>query len=506
MPEKKRININDAPKWFKALYILAPVAGLLLISLQLDNDFYFIYKTGEHIVNNGFPTTDFLSMHSSMHIIVQQWLSAVIYYYIYKALGTAGAIGFVILCYGLFCVLMHKLTRLITDNLFISSVFSFVADVLAAPMFERTRPQAMTMLLILLALYLLESFVKKGKLIYLCGLPLISLALINLHAAMWAMLFVFAAPYGVAAIPFKFKKIKQEPCCSFVKLAVCGIICFAVGFINPYGFEAMKYITTSFGSQEINKLIIEMQHTSLADAWGIVLFSVLAVFLCLAVVAKNKSFTTRFVLLFLGTTLMALMNAKSIAYFIVGGIPAFAYMFKDAKIMLTIDERKRDNKEKKKLAFLIVMFVAMIGVLGGVIAFQAGNAESVENQEEAEYRSLDKIIEILDKEDKEDIVLFASFNQGQYLEFHGYHPYIDGRAELFLKKNNKEFDYLKEYNDIRGARIYYKDFVDKYHFNYLIVDDAPSYLSTSLDNDGNYELVYKSKQARLYKLKDTKNG
>ena len=504
MPEKKRININDAPKWFRALYVLAPIAGLLLISLQLDNDFYFIYKTGEHIVKEGFPTTDFLSMHSSMHIIAQQWLSAVIYYFIYSKLGTVGAIGFVMICYGLFCVLMHKLTRLITDNLFIASVFSFVADVLAAPMFEKTRPQAITMLLILLALYLLESFVKKGRIIYLCGLPLISLALINLHAAMWAMLFVFAAPYGVAAIPFKFKKIKQEPCCSFVKLAVCGIVCFAVGFINPYGFEAMKYITTSFGSKEINKLVIEMQSTSLADAWGIVLFGVLAAFVCAAIFAKKKAFTTRFVLLFAGTTLMALMNAKSIAYFIVGGIPAFAYMFKDAKIMLSVDERKRNNKEKKKLTALIIMFVVMIGVLAGTVIHQANNTETAENQADAEYKALDKIIEILDKEDKDDVVLFASFNQGQYLEFNGYHPYIDGRAELFLKKNNGEFDYLKEYNDIRGGRLYYKDFVDKYHFTYLIVDDTPGYLSTSLEHDDDYELVYDSEYAQLFRLKDAK--
>ena len=45
------------------------------------------------------------------------------------------------------------------------------------------------------------------------------------------------------------------------------------------------------------------------------------------------------------------------------------------------------------------------------------------------------------------------------------------------------FDYLKEYNDIRGGRLYYKDFVDKYHFTYLIVDDTPGYLSTSLKHD-----------------------
>ena len=53
----------------------------------IDNDFYFLYATGEYIVKNGFPFTDMLSMHSSMKIIVQQWLSSVIFYYLYLRCG-----------------------------------------------------------------------------------------------------------------------------------------------------------------------------------------------------------------------------------------------------------------------------------------------------------------------------------------------------------------------------------------------------------------------------------
>ncbi|MBE6719278.1 MAG: hypothetical protein E7571_01310 [Ruminococcaceae bacterium] len=503
MPERKLVNINDMPKWFKALYILAPVLGVLLITNQLDNDFFFIYKTGEFVTNNGFPTTDFLSMHGSMHIIVQQWLSAVIYYFLYSKLGEFGAIAFVYVCYALFCVLMHKLTRLITDNLFVASMFSFVADVLAATMFETTRPQAMTFLLILLAVYMLECFVQKGKTVYLCVLPVISLALINLHAAMWLMLFVFAAPYAAAALPIKLGKIKLEPCCSFIKLLVCGAACFGVGFVNPYGIEAMKYIFTSFGYDEINKNINEMAKTSAANSSGTVFFIVLAAFMCLAIFAKKKAFSTRFVLLFLGTTLMAFMNLKSIAYFIVGGVPAFSYMLKDAEIKLPVDEKKpSDKKDSKKLRMLIVAFAAMIVVLVVALVTQAGNTQAPENEAKSEYAALDEIVAILDKEDKDDVVLFAGFNQGQYFEFYGYHPYIDGRAELFLEDNNKEYNYLKEYFDLEKGKIYYRDFVDKYDFNYLVVDNAMPYLSTSLEHDSDFELVYTSDYAKLFKLKD----
>ena len=57
------VNINNIPKGFKAFMLLLPLAGLMLIPYKLDNDFYFLYPTGEYIVNNGFPTKDFLSKY-----------------------------------------------------------------------------------------------------------------------------------------------------------------------------------------------------------------------------------------------------------------------------------------------------------------------------------------------------------------------------------------------------------------------------------------------------------
>ncbi|MBR3150021.1 MAG: hypothetical protein IKF64_07615 [Eubacterium sp.] len=508
MPESKRININDVPKWFKALYVFAPVIGLLLIPVKLDNDFFFLYKTGEHIINNGFPTTDFLSMHSSMHIIVQQWLSTVIYYYIYKTLGVIGVVGFVIICYALFCVVMLKLTRLITDNLFVASMFSLVADVFAAVMFERSRPQAITMLLILLELFLLESFVQKKKLVYLCFLPVISLLLVNLHAAMWAMLFVFAAPYVAASLPLKLGKIRLEPCCSFVKLLICGALCFAVGFLNPYGWEAMTYILSSFGYKEINSLIVEMAPPTLTSAWGASLAVILSAFVCFALFFKKRAFSTRFVLLFVGTLFMALLNTKSIAYFIIGGISSFSYLLKDAVVELKIDSGKtRTKKDKKKLLALVSAFVIMLGVLGGVIIMQpsADNSTVSENSSassgENEYAALKQMIKILDKEDKDDVVLYVGFDHGQYFEYYGYHPYIDGRAELFLKDNNKEFNYLKEYGELKSGELYYKDFVDKYHFTYIATDSKDTILQNGLLHDNDYEIAYKDGEDILFRLK-----
>ncbi|MBE6817131.1 MAG: hypothetical protein E7520_05440 [Ruminococcaceae bacterium] len=503
MPEKKMVNINDMPKWFHAIMILAPIAGLLLITTQLDNDFYFIYKTGEYIVHHGFPTTDFLSMHSTMSIIPQQWLTGVVFYYLYSLLGRWGVIGFIYLCYALVCVIIHKLVMMICDNLFIANIISFCSDLLLAVMFEKTRPQAITYVIIITELYLLERFVQKKKIIYLCFIPLLSVLQINFHCSMWIMLFVFALPFAAAAIPVKIGKIRQEPCCSFLKLLICGVITFAAGFLNPYGIKAITYLATSFGYSEINVLVKEMAKTSLGDAVGVLFFVILALTAIITLCLKKKNYSVRYVLLFGGTALMALMHHKSMAYFYIGGLSAFSYMLKDIQVSLPLKESKEPPRsEKTRRPLLIITLIVALCALAAMILIPPANNASHDRYLRNMYTDLDAIIEILDREDKNHIILYTGFNEGQYLEFYDYHPYIDGRAELFLKDNNGEFDYLKEYNDMKNGKIYYKDFVNKYHFTHLIVDSVSLHLMNDLKHDDDYELVYESDTENLFILKD----
>ena len=97
MDNNKTISYNDAPKALRLFLILLPVVGIFLIGTEINNDFFFLYKTGEHILNEGFPTKDFLSMHSGMDIVVQQWASDVVFYTMYSKLGLFGLFGFIYL-------------------------------------------------------------------------------------------------------------------------------------------------------------------------------------------------------------------------------------------------------------------------------------------------------------------------------------------------------------------------------------------------------------------------
>ena len=103
---------------------------------------------------------------------------------------------------------------------------------------------------------------------------------------------------------------------------------------------------------------------------------------------------------------------------------------------------------------------------------------------------LEPSVAYLDTQNKNDMSLYAGFNEGSFLEFHGYKPYMDGRAELFLKSKNGEFDYFTEYLCAESGKIYYKDFLDKYDFTHILVPTGDNHLYISISHDNDYQIGY----------------
>ena len=52
---------------------------------------------------------------------------------------------------------------------------------------------------------------------------------------------------------------------------------------------------------------------------------------------------------------------------------------------------------------------------------------------------------------------------------------------------------------VRSAKIYYRDFLDKYGFNYIVVSESTDrYLFTSISHDDDYELRFKGGNTYLF--------
>jgi len=484
---------NKLPVWLKVILLLFPFLVACCQFRSIDNDFWFLFKTGEYIVNNGFPHTDFLSMHQNMKLVVQQWLSSVIFYFVYSRLGKIGLFCLLYACYACICTLTYRLNLLITKNELISIVLAGISDLLIFNQLIVTRPQTFTFLLLLLEIFILEKHVQSKKNVYLIGIPLVSLALINLHASMWPMFFVFMLPYIANAIPVKIKSFKLESEGNLLALIAAFALGAIVGLANPYGTDNMFYLIASYGKNQLGSTIYEMLPTDIGTNIGKMLFGILILMVITGFFYRKKTFCVRFFCLFFGTLLLALLHRKGTPYFFIFGVSSFSYYLKDVEIKLPSGLTSKLTKRVRiMLAALLIMFTVCLCADYLVKSLIAAPGKT------AHYDRLDEVAKILDSSD-EPVVLYTNFSDGQYMEYKGFHPYIDGRAELYLIQNNGEFDYYSEYYELRTANMYYRDFTDKYMFNYLLLSGSSDrYLLMSLLYDDDFELKYENSEVYLF--------
>ena len=95
------------------------------------------------------------------------------------------------------------------------------------------------------------------------------------------------------------------------------------------------------------------------------------------------------------------------------------------------------------------------------------------------------------------IVLYSEFDFGSYLEYIGYHPYIDTRAEVFLKKANHKEDIFLEFSNVLNGTIDFNKFIDKYHFTHFITYKN-SYIGRYLKSNSSFKEVFRDKNIIIY--------
>lgn len=480
------MNLNQK-KIQKILYMLLYIP-CFLVGNKLDNDIWFILNSGRYVINNGIPYIEPFTIHQGMAFVMQQWLSSVIFWTAYNSLGEKGLIYIVILIYAILVFLIFKLSMLLSeDNFFVSYLVTVLAS-LGIFIFMVQRPYIFMFLIITTELYFLELYIKHNNGKYLIPLVLLSAVQINLQAAMWPVQFVVLLPYLIDSFKFKIKSIEgQGYGTRNLIFAVIGM--FAAGFANPYGMKAVTYLSTSYGFKEISGTVSEMQCIDINSLSGKIMFAVIGlVFLSYYIYKRNNRL--RYYLLALGTSYMALSSVRSFSIFIICGIIPLAYYFRDFKI-----SEKPSKNDSKTLLIRKVLISLIFLVFTFVLVCPSQYKEKDSVQED-----LVKCVDLLGKYPRNNLKIYTAYNEGGYLEFRGYKVYLDPRAEVFLKSNNKKYDIMKEFVDMQNGYIYYKNVLDKYDFNYLIVAQN-DILYNYLDYDKDYVLIYSSSYHKVYEHK-----
>ena len=138
----KRFKPN---KYICYLYVFIPLIINAIINYSSNEDIWYIMKYGEIILQKGFIHTDVLSIHSGLHIVIQQGFSNVLFYLIYKYLGDY---GFFLLCelmIGLYLFIIYKICMLLSNKKALLSVMiACITCILLEVNFITPRPQLFT--------------------------------------------------------------------------------------------------------------------------------------------------------------------------------------------------------------------------------------------------------------------------------------------------------------------------------------------------------------------------
>lgn len=457
----------NPPKEVRLLLLFLPII-LLFFTFNIDNDFWFLINTGKTILTKGFITIEPFTIHEGLKFIPQQWLTDVIFYILYSKLGVYGIFALLVIINILIIFLMYKLCLLVSNNkVKLSLLITIVTDILLEMFAFTTRPQIFDILLLLLEIYLLELYIKKKKNKYLIGLPIISLLMLNLHASIWPILFIFLIPYFLGKLKFKWT-IKEDY--KLIPLIITFILMLLITIINPYKLELQEYFFNSYDISYINNSVLEMTPVNITN--GLIFIIYIFMVLLTYYLNKDKKVNLRYLLLILGTTYLLLKHYKGIIFFSIASLLILSYNLKD---YFPFEKKEVTSKYYLPITCFLIVGIFIICIIFIPIDKEFNNP-------------LVKVGNYLEDNVSKNIKLYTNYNNGAYFEYLGYKTYLDARAEVFLKKNNQKEDILFEYYNLERGKLNYREFLDKYNFDYLVIDSKE--LLYTYIKDTNYDLVY----------------
>ena len=480
---------NTVKKYRPPKYVIFTIFLVLVLlaffkNSVFDPDTWFLLNHGRYVFEHGIPHIEPFTMHEGFEFVMQQWLSSSIFWFLYSKFGIIGLQLLAGALFGMTIYFLYKLCMLVSNNKFYLS--SIITIITSSFLFIQTvlRPQLFDNLIFAMELYYLELYIRKKKNKYLIALPILSLLLVNLHASMWFMLFIFMLPYFIDGFNIDLKFIKSE---AYNKkpLFIVFIIMLLIAFINPYGLDAMTYVFRSYGFSSVNRVVGEMRPLDVTILPGkvelIIVFGVLSIYMF----NKQNNIKLRYLLLFCGLTYLLFAHHRNLSLFLIG------VLFQLADCLS--NKFKCYTSKYKGRKYTNILYVTCCFILIGYSIFIFGTGHYDDQNE-----PLGAIEYITKNYDVTKLKIYTAYTDGSCAEYHKLKVYLDARAEVFLKANNKKEDVFSEYYKLQFLNGDGAKFLEKYKFDLLILDKYDN-LKNYMEKD--YKLVYKDENREVYELK-----
>lgn len=514
------------PAWLtqdNCLFFLSLFPWILFVGLRIDTDAWFILDCGRYVENYGIPHTEPFLMHEGLHYVMQQWLFGLGLWKIYSFFGIYGLVAYSwiagIALVAMSAAVLWTVSRGNKPAVFVATQYAAILIGLA---FAKQRPWTFSCFLFLVEVFLLEKFRLRRPKWMVAALFFVSALSVNAQAAMWPMLIVLILPYFAEAL-FGKRLSRFIPCEEGWNLKELSVLLSAIvagGFVNPYGFEAMRYGFITYGVHSISSVVGEMR--PLADLPMVAVIVMPAIVFLVAFHARRPA-PLRLLLLSAGTAFMAFIAVRNVLFFLLFGFLGFAWALKDWNPKLPPFHKSSAMAAACSAGVLAAMEPERVAaafsehpVMGVLMLFPPGILAFAFRKDrmfsmfscivlvmalmsfmwkEVNFPvtpSIDKTTQVV-AEDDPDARLVAGFAESNYARFkYGITCWYDSRADALIEPANGKKDYMAEMNALRDGSMYYGDFFDEYpEITHVIARDT-DLLSNYLVHDDRFELIYDS--------------
>lgn len=461
------------------------------------NDFWWHVKIGEWIADNGeVPETgvfSWIAMEQDIPWTSQEWLSEVIFYHIYDALGEAGIFCFsVILLIFILFSLYCKFYSYFKENIVIGVLF-YIFFVKISSMFFYGRPHVFSFVLMYLTLDCIYSFSKNNNTKKIYSLPVIAILWSNFHGGSSNLLYIICIVFILCHIKnWRFGRVYSEKYDNkyIYKLGGVTLLSFLVMFINPNTYKIIIYPYVNMADDFMLKVISEWRTPDPKIMGELILYFGPVFIMTIGIFIYKEKVQLFDVMIMLISLLLFFRSVRFVMLWLIFA-PFYAFRY-----VPRCRIKETTPKGKCLFSLLIIPILISIGMCVSTIIISAKDNDLI-------TKSLDqKIIDIVRADAPSRI--YNDYNYGELLIYNDINVFVDGRADIYaydnILKDAISISDLKNYNDAPNEMFDIERTLTKYNFDaFLISCNKPIYYYLSTNSD-KYKLLYENKQTAYFKV------